>query len=351
MQFMSRISSCTRSAVRLAARLLAATLLATVAGPLAVRAQLIYTGGTGQIAFSVQPIVTYGGVPPLWTGDTFTTLNDIMSSPGGTFNSFYGASPNPAFFNTGVVPLGAGIWGAAPPQSTLYGPFGGGYMGIAPGAANFSISDPAAGGTVSVGTEASSANYTVGALGLSGNFGTYLSVGGFVNPDSAVAASLVTYVNVFSPADVFLQTYGFDQILAASGSTSGNKFVVWSGQFSNIPQTVGGVVNGFVIYTGAGPTQNFTGFAAGATGVNLAAGDLVNITSVLTVIADPYSEINIGGLPDPSVLAANDVTLPTDGELFNSDPTLVPEPAVPMLAGAGLLATLIVREVRRRAVV
>ena len=69
----------------MANRSLGAALVATVAGPLAVHAQLIYTGGTGEIEFSGQPVAIYGGGPPTWAFDGFTGLNDILSRPGRRF--------------------------------------------------------------------------------------------------------------------------------------------------------------------------------------------------------------------------------------------------------------------------
>jgi hypothetical protein len=319
MKKMFQIPSCTQSFVRMATRSLGAALVATVAGPLAVHAQLIYTGGIGEIEFSGQPVAIYGGGPPTWAFDGFTGLNDILSSPGGGFNAVNYVNPNIA--GTGVVPLGAGIFAALAPG--VYGgvPFGGGTINLGPTIVQGSVGEVAP-GFVSVDLAAESSSFTVGALGMPATIGTFLSISGVLNPNSAIGASLVTYVDDITTA----QSVVLAEVLGATGINSGNT-VALSG-------TLGApaAINAWLAY---GPLNaTYTGLSSAAVANFLNPGDNVQITSVLTMAADPDATIQFDYLPND----LGGVVLP-DGLLFET-----PEPGTLSLLGAGLSALFIVRK-------
>lgn len=324
--------SSVRKVARLDAWLMAVALVATVASPPAVRAQLIYTGGTGEIEFSGQPVGTYGGIPPLWAFDGFTGNNDILSSPGGTFNGVNYVNPN--IFGTGVVPLGGGIFATAAPGIDNGIAFGGGSISINPAAVGFSIGETSP-GNVSVGIGAESSSFTVGALGVPGaTIGTFLSLNGILSPSSAIAASLVTYVNDITTGNNVILA----EVLGATGTGYGSKFVALSGQFGS---PVAGA-NAWVLFGNGGATYN--GFASAFVPNFLGVGDNVQITSVLTEAADPQSfdaTIFADGLPGD----LNGATLP-DAILIGTQP--VPEPGTLSLCAAGSLALLIFRKRSRR---
>lgn len=297
----------------------------TFAGLSSVQAQLVYTGnGTGQIEFSGQPVFTYGGINPLWGPDGFTGGNDILVSPGGTFNGINYVNPN--LSGTGVVPLGAGInWTAAPGNDNGI-LFGGGSIALTPTAVRYSVVETAA-GNVSVGIGAESSTFTVGAGGVGPTIGTYLSLDGLLNVNSAISASLVTYIDDITTG----HQVTIAELLAATGTGTANKFVVLTGQTGSL---VSGV-NGWFQFGNGGTT--YTGFAATAVPNFLNVGDNVQISSVLTEAADPDATINSD--PQPSNL--NGVTLPST-LLF--DTQAVPEPGMFSLLAGGLSVLLIFRK-------
>jgi PEP-CTERM motif len=289
-----------------------------------VQAQLIYTGtGTGQIEFSGQPVFTYGGANPLWAPDGFTGGNDILVSPGGTFNGINYVNNN--ISGTGVVPLGAGItWTAAPGIAGPVTPiaFGGGSISLTPTAVGYSVVETAA-GNVSVGIGAESSLFTVGALGAGPTIGTYLSLNGILNVNSAISASLVTYIDDLTTG----HQVTIAELLAATGTGTANKYVVLTGQTGSL---VSGI-NGWFQFGGGGTT--YTGFAATSVPDFLNVGDNVQISSVLTEAADPDATINSGGLPGN----LNGVTVPST-ILLNNQP--VPEPGTMSLLAMGALGLL-----------
>jgi hypothetical protein len=330
-----------RNTARSAALLMAVTLVATVAAPLGVRAQVTYNGGTAEIEFDGEPVAAYGGANPLWVGDTITLQNDVMSSPGGGFNEINYA--NAPIYNSGPQALGAlfaaglGAGNYAPGGGPGAIPFGGGVIALTPTLGAFAINEVAP-GAVSVGISVSEANFTIGPGGIPGapaNVGTFLSIGGGLNANSAIAGSLVTYIQD--------NTTGFNatlaEVLGATGiaspatqNLSGSLFGFGAAGIG-IPAMNG--ANSFMLY-GPGDTT-YTGLAAAdvATAANfLAANDNVTITSVFTAGADPDASIDSEPLPSDLL----NVTLPGD-DLYGTELD-VPEPGTLSLVGAGLSALL-----------
>ena len=172
--------------------------------------------------------------------------------------------------------------------------------------------------------EAESSSFTVGALGMPATIGTFLSISGILNPNSAIGNSLVTYGNDITTA----QSVVLAEVLGATGINSGNT-VALSG-------TLGApaAINAWMAY---GPLNaTYAGLSsAGAMANFLNPGDNVQITSVLNhggdlmppTIQFDYLPNDLGG-----------VVLP-DGLLFET-----PEPGTLSLLGAGLSALFIVRK-------
>lgn len=310
--------------------LLIEVLLAAFLFQPSARAQLNYTGaGTGEIEFSGQPVAAYGGIPPLWATDGFTGGNDILASPGATFNSINYVNPN--IYGTGVVPLLNGIFAVAAPGNDNGVAFGGGSMALNPTAVGFSIQMTAP-GNVSVGIGAESANFTVGAGGVGANIGTYLSLDGYLAPGDAIAASLVTYINDTTTA----QSVALAEVLGAAFDGTNTKYVAL---FGTLGSPASGA-NAWVLFGGGG--SSYTGFASASVANFLKVGDNVTITSVLTEAADPYggpATINADGLP----ANLNGATLP-DTVVYGTQP--IPEPGALSLLALGLAAGLVFR--RRR---
>jgi hypothetical protein len=314
-----------RNAARSAALLMAVTFVATVAAPLAVRAQLNYLGGTAEIEFDGEPVALYGGGPPLWVGDTFTGGNDILSSPGGGFNEVNYAANAPVY-NSGVVGLGGGV--AAGLGAGVYGgvPYGGGVVAATPTWIGSAVGEVAP-GAVSANIVAESSTFNVGAAGLPATIGTYLSIGGILNPNSAIGASLVTYITDNTTATTEILA----EVLGATGINSGNT-VALSG-------TLGApaALNAWVAYgVPVAGVEPYAGFSAASVNNFIAPFDNVTITAVLTEAADP--DATIDSEPVPANL--DGVTLP--GDILMG--TEVPEPGALSLIAAGLSALQVFRK-------
>jgi hypothetical protein len=312
--------------------IVACNIVLLLAGLPSVQAQLIYTGvGTGQIEFSGQPVFAYGGINPLWAADALTGGNDILVSPGGTFNGINYVNPN--ISGTGVVPLGNGITWTAFPGNDNGIAFGGGSLALSPTAVGYSVAMTAP-GNVSVGIGAESSLFTVGALGVGPTIGTYLSLDGLLSVNSAISASLVTYVDDLTTG----QSRTLAEVLAATGTGSGSKFVALYGQAGSL--VAGG--NAWVQFGGGGTT--YTGFAAAAVPDFLNVGDNVRITSVLTEAADPLTpDATINSDIVPGNL--NGATLPST-ILFNTQS--VPEPGTVSLFAIGTFGLIAFRTRMRR---
>lgn len=313
------------------ARWLGLSVALFAASSLPVLAQLNYTGiGTGEIEFSGQPVAVYGGLPPVWAADGFTGGNDILASPGATFNSINYVNPN--IFGTGVVGLGNGIFAIAAPGNDNGVAFGGGSMSLSPTSVGYSISMTAP-GNISVGIGAESANFTVGAGGLGANIGTYLSLNGNLAAGDAIAASLVTYIfDTTTSQSVILA-----EVLGAAFDGVNTKYVALFG-------TLGSPASGANAWVQFSPDGTaYSGFASASVANFLNVGDNVTIETVLTEAADPYAgpaTIYADGLPTD----LNGATLP-DTILFGTEP--VPEPGAPTLAGIGGLALVMFNRFRR----
>ena len=301
-------------------------------------AALVYNGnGSAQIEFSAQPFTGVSQVAPTWTFDGFTGANDILTSPGATFNQTAFVNANiPG--SPGIVPLGGGYFrvgtpGLAPGGLTFYG----GSVGVNASACQFSIQDNSVSGdnSSSIATAAWSSQYVnVGAF--NGQMGTYLSLSGVLAPDGSAWASLVTtFTDLSAPLVPNQNPITLYEILAVSGTAYGNKFAVWSGV--NNPTAN---VNGWVQYGGGGST--FTALASASFLANIFNGDLVQQTSVLTLMADPASSLSSAELPSD----LNGVTLPE----LNLMMSQIPEPGTWALVLMGFIAILLGRRLGTRLV-
>lgn len=189
----------------------AALAISLVVQPGVVHAALIYNGTTNSaISFGA---TNYGGgaqITPKWIGNNVTGLNDVLASPGGTFQlanpvvANNVASVGPAAYGPGAFQFLNWTGGVAPLSST---PFGSGSATIYGPGASFALADatPGGGGTASYGIESWTSHYTQTTAYL-GTFGTYLSIGGnigLVNSDVVTALQTEVTVNnvpyVFAP--------------------------------------------------------------------------------------------------------------------------------------------------------
>jgi hypothetical protein len=314
-----------------------AVLFAAVFAPAAIHAQLNYVNGTVEEEFDAEPVAVYGGNPPLWVNDTFTGLNDILSSPGGGFNEVNYAANGP-IANSGVnaLPLN-GYSGVAQPG--FYNPnpvaFGGGSIFMSPYFGTFAVGTTIP-GSVSVVLGAESANFTVGALGVPLNIGTYLSVAGGLGANDAVAAGLVTYVTDTTKGT----SATFAEVLGATGVNSPNT-VALSGAALGLGIPVLNGNTAAMLY--ANGDTLFNGLSVASLNFAMNPGDNVTIESVFTAAADPFSGSYIDSSPLPNSL--DGLTLP-GLDLFD---TPVPEPGTLSLFTLGLTTAALMLRKRFRA--
>jgi hypothetical protein len=292
----------------------------------AVHAQLIYTGaGTdpGAISFGVSGY----GLPqpgvPTYIANNFDGLNDILASPGGTFLTANPVVANNIFSIANTAPM----FGFQAGGGNANGNFGSGSISITGPGVQYALSDSGAGGgSASYGIASWDASFSTGAAGAN-NFGAYLSIGGSLTAvGEAGVAALRIHISdtggVFGAGGVDLAP------MVLANSLVGVNTYSWV--------ALGG--SGAAMLTDA--FGNFRGLAIDNVGA-LPAFDTISAIATLTIYADPMSIDSIA--PDLTLIDATGTTLPSDGI------AMVPEPAAPLLAGAGLLAALIARKVHRRA--
>jgi len=276
----------------MAHRQIATMVLVVVAlvGSMATSAQAVpvFTGGNGAVSFGV----TDYGLPvpgiPTYIPNNFTLLNDVLSSPGGTFLTANPVVGNNIASYAGLLPGGAVQIGGG----NLNGAFGTGAISITGPKIAFGLTDPIPGG--------GSASYEIGswnatftdAAGSVGNYGTYLSIGGSLpGVGSAAAVSLITEVTSANPASPFFGGVALPELVLADSQTA-------PGVYSWV--ALGGVGGLSAAIITDPLTSTFRGLAINSFAVAIPAGDVFTVTSTLTAYADPASIDAI--LPDETLL-------------------------------------------------
>lgn len=251
--------------------------LALGMAPASADAGLVNNGGTGAVVFGV---ASYGGggvALPSYTSNNVTGRTDILTSPGGGYQTADLSIPNNVAQFGGALPGGA-VWTGG---TNGNGTFGTGFAASNGVATGFGLTDanPDSQGAASY-LIASSTTTLTEFGGQTGTWGTALGIGGTLGSSgSAVAVSLRTFIT--DTAGVF-GVGGTDLpqlVLAASGSDSGYNWVALGG--------VGGGSAAMLIDTG---TNTYAGLAINNMGViTIPDGDVITITTTLTAIADPAS--------------------------------------------------------------
>jgi len=301
-------------------------LVAAMGSPLAVKGQLNYVGAgadTGAISFGV---TGYGApVPgvPTYIGNNFSGLNDVLSSPGGTF-----LTANPVIANN-ILSIGNTVpfFGFQVGGGNVNGNFGSGAIGINGPTVAFNISDSGpGGGSASYGIASWNASFTTGAAGVN-NFGAFLSIAGSLNAiGQAGVAALRIHISDTGGA------------FGAGG--------VNLGQMVLADSLVGLNTVSFVALGGSGAAMltdafgNFRGLAIDNVGA-LPANDNILATATLTIYADPMSFEGYDPTFDSALISATGTTLPTSGI------TAAPEPTTSLLAAFGGLTLMLLKQFRR----
>ena len=306
-----------RQRVGIAAMFAAVTMLLALQ-PGAAHGALVYNGTTNSaISFGA---TTYGGgaqITPKWIGNNVTGLNDVLASPGGTFqlaNPVIGnnvASVGPAAYGPGAFQFLNWTGGIAPASGA---PFGSGSAVIYGPSATFALTDatPGGGGSASYGIETWSSSYTQ-TTPYAGTFGTYLAIGGNIGLlHSDVVAALQTEVTVNGTL------YTFAPLILAVSNQGG-------GVYSYVYNSASGAAIRVNSLTGA-----FSGLAIDSYAARFAAGSQINVTSTLTFYADPASIS--ASTPDLSLLPS----VPLPGESFGA--AGVPEPSTALMGATALIA-------------
>ncbi len=315
--------------------------LAAVAGfgliaPEPARAGLVYDGSSNSvISFGA---TTYGGgsqVTPKWIANNVTGLNDILASPGGTFQL-----ANPVVGNN-VASIGPATYGPGTSQFLNWtggtsgdgSPFGSGAARIYGPFASFALSDATAGGhgTASYGIETWNSTYTQ-TTAYHGTFGTYLSIGGNIGlVNSSVAAAIQTEVFV-TPHGGATTEYVFAPLILAAANLG-------LGTYSYVALAANNAASGSAILVNPN-TGAFEGLAIDNYAANFSANTTINVTSTITFYADPASIDSIA----PNLGLLPGLSLP--GESFGA--AGIPEPSSMIMGGTALVALAAATWVRRR---
>jgi hypothetical protein len=315
---------------RIVSRFGGGLLLAALISPLVASAQLNYIGAgvdAGAISFGV---TGYGApVPgiPTFIPNNFSGLNDVLSSPGGTFQTANPVVGNNILSIGGIVPM----FGFQVGGGNGNGAFGSGNIFINGPNVSFGISDVVPGsGSASYGIGSWDATFLTGPLGVN-NFGAFLSIAGNLPAlNSAGAASL--QIHLSDTAGVFGGGINLAPMVLA------NSIVGFDG--------FGVPIYSFVALGGSGAAMladsfgNFRGLSIDNLGA-LPAGDTISAIATLTIYADPMSFTGYDPVFDTELINATGTTLPTDGI------TATPEPTSLALTGLGSLAALWFARFRR----
>ena len=311
---------------RLADWFMPVMLVAAIGGPLAVEAQLNYVGAgadAGAISFGVTSYGAPAPGVPTYIANNFSGLNDILSSPGGTY-----LTANPVIANNILsIANNVPMFGFQTGGGNVNGNFGSSSIGINGPTVSFNISDSGpAGGSASYGIASWNASFTTGAAGVN-NFGAFLSIAGSLTAvGQAGVAALRIHISdtggVFGAAGVDL------------------------GQMVLADSLVGINHVSFVADGGSGAAMltdsfgNFRGLAIDNVGA-LPANDNISATATLTIYADPMSFDGYDPTLDSALISATGTTLPTSGI------TGVPEPTTPLLAAFGGLTLMLLKKFGR----
>jgi hypothetical protein len=258
-------------------------------------------------------------------------LNDILASPGGTFQL---ANPVIANNTTSVGPFNFATLSASQVGGgNANGPFGAGSGTIFGQAVSFALTDatPGGGGSASYGIESWTSSFTeVGHY--VGTFGTYLSIGGNLPiVGSSAVAALQTEVSFTLSANT--TNYVLAPIILTMGRTAGGfTFVAIGG--------TGAPAGGGAAYTYLGGNYSMLGVDNYA--ANILNGTTIHVTSTLTFYADPASVDSI--TPSSSLISQIDGGLP--GISFGG--SAVPEPSSMVMGSTALAVLSVVGWMRRR---
>jgi hypothetical protein len=285
----------------------------------------LFNGATGGISFGVSG---YGGAPPgapTYIPNNVTGLNDILSSPGGTF-----LTANPIVANninsSGLVGLpwyqfqiGGG---------NVNGAFGAGEVLLTGTNVGFNLQDPVAGSGSASYAVASSISSFVNPVAYNGPFGTFLAIKGTLPAvNAAGVAAIRTHITSANPASPFFGGgLGIDlpQLVLANGRLAGNLYTFVA---------LGGTGAAMLVDNAALGT--FRGLAINNLNFNIPAGDAFTAVSTLTVYADPMSMEMI----DPTALDNADLVAAAGGGLPSTTVlgyTAVPEPSSWLLASSAV---------------
>lgn len=299
------------------------------------RAALVYTGSNNSVIVLGATKYGAGNGTPQWIHNVNSGLNDILSSPGGTFgvaNPVIGnnvAGIGPAAYGPGVFQFLTHTGGVSGDGS----PFGSGAGVIYGPAASFALTDatPGGGGSASYGIETWNSFYTQ-TTAYNGTFGTYLAIGGNVGiPGSSAVAAVQTEVTV-TPIGGPATTYVFAPLILAVANNGALGY-------SYVALSAANALSGAAIVANRA-TGAFSGLAIDNYAASFSAGSRIAVTSTLTFYADPAS-ISVS-TPDLSLLPG--LSLP--GESFGG--SSVPEPSSMIMGGTALLAVSVFGWLRRR---
>jgi hypothetical protein len=312
-------------------KLLSALFLVFAFSGVSASAGVITTSLSGLTVYGATNYVPLGNPGPTYIPDNFTGNVDILSSPGGGYQT-----ANPVVGNnvsqSGVQAapyLFGWLGGVAPLSGTA---FGSGLTAVGSSAVGFALSDTTVGCcSASYMITGIDDDYVVDANGYNGTFGAYLSISGvnLTANDAAVASAIVTY-SINGGAFVALP-----QLVLAAG-----------GNCNNV--AIGGAAgaNAAIIETGCNGNA-YTGLAIDNIGaVNWAPGTTIQIVAAITAYADPASGDSIDSyVPDATLISDTGATLPGFAGAADTGVTAptTPEPGTMLLLGAGLAAVGILR--------
>jgi PEP-CTERM motif len=293
--------------------------------PFASPAAIIYTGGSGDTVYGV---TSYGGgaqITPKFIPNNVTGINDILASPGGTYQLANPVIANNIFETPGNLATTFSSFQVGGGNGN--GAFGSGATIVTGPQIGWGLSDSGpAGGSASYMITSWQANFVVGPGGFNGTLGSYLAIAGLLPAaGSADVASLVTQLSINGGAFATATPL----ILAASGTGSS---VALAGSGAAILYGPGGSFAGAAI-------DNFGNFV-------LAAGSTITAITTVTAYADPANFETFDITLDPALLSATGATLP-DFALISDSP--VPEPATYALFATGLMGLYAFRRFRKTA--
>lgn len=251
-----------------------------------------FTGGNGAIVFGVANYGGPGQANPVYIPNTNAALPDVMESPGhGFLTANLNNTNNVAQFPlAGTVPLPAfAVWTGG---TNVNGTFGSGAVGISGPGVAFGLTDanPNATGAASYEIGGWTATFTNNGALNNVNYGNVLGIAGHLDDaGSAVAVALLTHIsdtnNVFGAGGKDLNPL----ILAAAGNPNAQAL---GGPLGAAPTGNAGIY--------IAPNGDFVGLAINNIDpVNVPDGDIITVSSTLTVIGDPmhFEPLDYGNMP------------------------------------------------------